>query len=127
MPDEMLVLPLDESTDERGLSFSIIEDQIARIGTVRDVHIAAIGPGCTRGNHYHARRTELIAVVFRDTWSLHWDTGHESKTHHRTFDGRGAVLVLPPRGWSHAVRNDGGVDMWIFAASNRPYDRHDPD
>jgi dTDP-4-dehydrorhamnose 3,5-epimerase-like enzyme len=127
MSDEMVVIPLDESTDSRGLSFSILEDEIARIGAVRDVHIAAIRPGCTRGNHYHARRGELIAVVFRDAWSLHWDTGEETETYHRSFSGRGGVLIVPPLGWSHAVRNDGGVDMWIFAASDRPYDRHDSD
>jgi oxalate decarboxylase/phosphoglucose isomerase-like protein (cupin superfamily) len=75
-----------------------------------------------RGNHYHTERGELIAVVYRGPWSLHWDTGPGTPPQRRDFTGQGAVAVVPPVNWSHAVRNDGDSDLWIFAASDRPYD-----
>lgn len=127
MVDQMQIVELDDSTDDRGFSFSILEEHLALIKTIRDVHVAEIRPGAVRGNHYHAHRGELIAVVFTGRWSLHWDTGEGTEVHRRFFEGRGAVAVVPPRGWSHAVKNDGTESMWIYAASDASYDRHDPD
>ena len=125
--DDIHIERLDDSTDARGLSFSILEPLLSKIGHARDVHIGEILPGCIRGNHFHARRGELIAVVFSDTWSLHWDTGPDTAVHVRRFDGSGAIAVIPPRNWSHAVKNEGVKPMWIFAVSDQRYDRHESD
>ncbi len=122
---DLPVTPLPPSGDDRGLSFTLPD--LSAIGPVADVHVASIRPGHTRGQHYHARKGELIAVVYTDDWSLHWDTGPGTPTHHRTFTGSGGVLVAPPPHWAHAVRNDGRADLWIFVASDRPYDPADPD
>lgn len=121
MVDQMQIVELDDSTDDRGFSFSILAESLALIGAIRDVHIAEIRPGAVRGNHYHAHRGEILAVVFTDKWSVHWDTGEGTEVHRRSFDGRGAVALVPPRGWSHAVRNDGSDSMWIYAASDVAY------
>ncbi|RDI63476.1 hypothetical protein DFR76_110173 [Nocardia pseudobrasiliensis] len=122
----MYVVALDVSTDDRGWSYSILDEQLSRIGAIRDVHIGEIRPGKIRGNHWHGRRREIIAVVATDRWSLHWDTGAGTPVRTRCFEA-GAVAVAPPRGWSHAVRNDGAAALWIFAASDAPYDRHETD
>ncbi|MET9226390.1 cupin domain-containing protein [Lentzea sp. NPDC003310] len=127
MVDRMQIVELDCSTDDRGFSFSVLRDQLGLIGPIQDVHIAEIRPGAVRGNHFHAHRGELIAVVATGRWSVHWDTGEGTEVHSRSFDGNGAVAVVPPRGWSHAVKNDGDESMWIYAASDATYDRHDPD
>ncbi|MFG1793395.1 hypothetical protein [Nocardia sp. NPDC049149] len=124
--ERMYIAALDESTDDRGLSFSILFPHLARIGRIRDVHIGEIRPGKVRGNHYHAIRQEIVAVIARGRWSLHWDTGAETLTHTRTFEA-GAIVVVPPRNWSHAVRNDGTESLWIVAASDQVYDRHESD
>lgn len=118
----MDVIELPESSDQRGLSFSLLVDHLRTIGRVEDVHIAAIGPGHVRGNHYHLERGELIAVVYQGPWSLHWDTGPDTARRQRDFTGRGAVAIAPPVTWSHAIRNDGDTDLWIFVVSDRPYD-----
>jgi hypothetical protein len=125
--NDLPVYELDDSTDDRGVSFSLLERQLDLIGAVKDVHIASIGQGKIRGNHYHAEHGELITVVFRDRWSLHWDTGEGTPTRHRDFSGVGAVVVAPPLNWSHAVRNDSAADLWIFVGSDRPSNRHDED
>jgi oxalate decarboxylase/phosphoglucose isomerase-like protein (cupin superfamily) len=123
----MQITQLHNSTDDRGLSFSLIEGNLRSIAEIKDIHIAEIKPGRIRGNHYHAARRELITVVHEDKWSLHWDTGEGTSPHHKTFTGSGAVLVTPPLNWSHAVRNDGPSSIWIVVASDRAYDRDEPD
>jgi dTDP-4-dehydrorhamnose 3,5-epimerase-like enzyme len=127
LDDELAAVPLPSGGDARGVSFSLLAPHLSRIGDVRDVHIASVGPGHVRGNHFHARHRELICVVYRDTWSLHWDTGEGTATHTRTYSGSGAVLVSPPTGWSHAIRNDGAEELWLFAVSDAPYDPDSPD
>ena len=65
----------------------------------------------------------MIAVVYSDSWSLYWDTGPPStQVQNSHFTGSGAVAVFPPLNWSHAVRNDGDLDLLIVAASDAPYD-----
>lgn len=123
MPAELMITELPESTDQRGLSFSVPEETLGRLAEIRDVHIAAIGPGHIRGNHYHARKAELITVVYQDIWSLHWDTGPGTAVTKRHFPGRGAVSISVPLYWSHAVKNDGHKDLWIFVAADRSADR----
>ena len=125
--DDMRIERLVDSTDVRGLSFSILSHHMSLIGPARDVHIGEIRPGRIRGNHFHATRGELIAVVFSDRWSLHWDTGPDTMVHASEFDGSGAVLVVPPNNWSHAVKNGGERSLWIIAISDIPHDRNDSD
>ena len=115
---DLPVTPLTPLTDQRGVSVTLPDPS-----AIVDAHLASIRPGQTRGQHYHARRTELLAVVYQDTWSLHWDTGQDTPTHHRTFTGSGGVLVAPPPNWAHAIRNDGSTDLWIFVG----YDSADHD
>jgi oxalate decarboxylase/phosphoglucose isomerase-like protein (cupin superfamily) len=124
---DFAVVPLSDSSDVRGVSFSLTLTELSMVDAIQDIHIAAIEPGETRGNHYHVRRGELITVIFQDRWSLHWDTGLGTAPKHRVFEGRGAVAFSPPLNWSHAVRNDGDSPLWIFVASDRPYDRADDD
>ena len=122
MLSEIVVTPLPESSDDRGFSFSLTAASIADVA-VRDVHIAAIRPGFVRGNHYHAKKTELITVVYRDDWSLHWDTGLETPVQSRTFSGFGAVSIGIPFLWSHAVRNDGREELFLFNLTDMSFDR----
>src|ERR1700729_751163 len=112
MPTDLVITQLPDSSDERGVSFSLPAETMAEL-TVRDVHLAAIHPGYVRGNHYHAEKTELITVVYSDNWSLHWDTGPGTSINSRDFSGCGAVSILFPLLWSHAVKNDGAQDIWL--------------
>jgi dTDP-4-dehydrorhamnose 3,5-epimerase-like enzyme len=119
---EIIVTDLPESSDDRGFSFSLTTSVIAEL-PVRDVHIAAVRPGCVRGNHYHAKKTELITVVYRDDWSLHWDTGPDTPVQSRSFSGRGAASISIPFLWSHAVRNDGREELFLFNVTDMSFDR----
>lgn len=127
MPTELVITELADSTDERGLSFSLSPDTLSHLKTIEDVHLAAIKPGHVRGNHYHVKKSELITVVYQDAWSLHWDSGPGTAVMRRSFSGTGAVSIIVPRYWSHAIRNDGGKDVWLFNASDMAFDRTLPD
>ncbi|HEX8646667.1 MAG TPA: hypothetical protein VF715_07175 [Thermoleophilaceae bacterium] len=118
---------LSDHGDQRGPSFSVTADHLAFLGAPRDVHVACILPGHIRGNHFHVERKELILVVHDDQWSLHWDEGEGTSILTRTFSGAGAEALSISPGAAHALRNDGGSPMWIFAATDGPYDPERPD
>jgi dTDP-4-dehydrorhamnose 3,5-epimerase-like enzyme len=123
---EIAIELVDGTEDDRGFSASITRRFLERIGPVQDVHVTTVAPGAVRGNHFHVERRELLAVGYRGRWSLHWDTGAGTVVHSRRFDGVGQCLVYPPPHWSHAVSNDGDVDLVVVGLSDRPY-AADPD
>lgn len=122
MTAKVQIIGLTDRGDARGFSFSAPPEALAFVGCMSDVHLASTKPGEVRGNHYHIRRREAIVVLPGTAWSLHWDEGDKSTAQHREFDGTCAVLVLVPPGASHAVRNDGTADLWLFAISSEMYD-----
>jgi dTDP-4-dehydrorhamnose 3,5-epimerase-like enzyme len=120
--DDLLVEHLPGKVEERGLSVSVLGEYLRAMGPVEDVHIAAIRPGAVRGNHFHTRKQEIIAIAYQGPWSLHWDCGAGTERRRQEFRGAGGVVVRPPLGWSHAIRNDGDADLWIVALSDRAFD-----
>jgi dTDP-4-dehydrorhamnose 3,5-epimerase-like enzyme len=121
MLTDVIITQLPDSSDDRGMSFSLPTGTIADL-SIRDVHIAAIRPGHVRGNHYHTKKIELITVVYNDEWSLHWDTGVGTPITSRKFNGSGAISIFFPLLWSHAVRNDGAKDIWLFNVTDLAFD-----
>jgi dTDP-4-dehydrorhamnose 3,5-epimerase-like enzyme len=122
MTAKIQIFELGNSGDTRGFSFTAPADALAFVGRMSDVHLASTKPGAVRGNHYHLRRREAIAVLPGTKWSLHWDEDENAGAQHRSFDGLSAVLVLISPGASHAVRNDGDELMWLVAISSETYD-----
>jgi dTDP-4-dehydrorhamnose 3,5-epimerase-like enzyme len=125
---EPRVLVIDDGGhDGRGSSFPVPAACLDFIGRLQDLHIASIRPGHVRGNHYHVARKELILVVAGDQWSLYFDTGEGTAVSVHPFGGHDAVAIeIPPR-CGHALRNDGKVPLWLFAATDGPYDPAEPD
>jgi len=115
--------PLPDSSDERGVSFSLLSEVLDMIPKVQDVHIASVRPGAIRGNHYHSVKTEVLTVAYVDAWSFYWDTGEGTEAQRRQFVGTGAVAVIVPLAWSHAVKNEGASDLWLFNASDVAFSR----
>ncbi|HEY3972868.1 MAG TPA: hypothetical protein VGM18_07675 [Candidatus Sulfotelmatobacter sp.] len=122
MTKKIQIIELGNSGDARGFSFTAPPEAVVFVGRMADVHLASTKPGAVRGNHYHLRRREAIVVLPGTRWSFHWDEEQGSTPQHREFDGSGAVLMLVSPGASHAVRNDGAVDLWLVAISSETYD-----
>lgn len=111
-----------EFPDQRGLSFAFGGLVGAVLGRPQDLHLATIRPGCLRGNHFHARRREVVVVLFQDRWQLVWDQGPDRDVQARVFEGCGAVAIEIPPNCSHAFHNTGGVDLLVASLTDGPYD-----
>jgi oxalate decarboxylase/phosphoglucose isomerase-like protein (cupin superfamily) len=62
-------------------------------------------------------------VAYADAWSFYWDMGEGTEVRRRPFVGTGAVAVTVPLAWSHAVKNEGTSDLWLFNASDLAFSR----
>lgn len=120
------ILELSSQGDERGASFS---DQRWRafLQQVKDIHIATIHPGAVRGNHYHRERREVLFIMHADDWSFHWEAEAGGSLLQRRFRGSGCVMITIEPETSHAVRNDGRVDLFLVGVSDADYDPRNPD
>jgi len=118
---------LDDRGDTRGGSFILPDEWLTILPAVQDIHITTLRPGHVRGNHYHAHRRELIIVVHADRWSLHWDSGANTRVVSQGFEGSGAVSIAVLPNMSHAIRNDGSLDLQLMALSDVAYTSTNPD
>src|SRR5665213_846487 len=116
------IIRVEDRGDSRGVSFTVPLSSLDFLGSVRDAHIADILPGAIRGNHYHKLRREVICLRYEDRWSLHWDSGADTKIRTETFAGSGLVLVEIEPLVSHAVRNDGCSTIHMVGFSDLRFD-----
>jgi hypothetical protein len=84
---------LSNSGDARGSSFPLGDTWLDFLGRAVDCHVMTIQPGQTRGNHYHARKREILIVMHKDRWTMCWDAGPNTPAHRREITGEGAVLL----------------------------------
>jgi dTDP-4-dehydrorhamnose 3,5-epimerase-like enzyme len=135
-PEEPVrIVPLpDTGGDERGGSFPLSTAALAKAGgdafgppfAMVDAHVAGLRPGSVRGNHFHARRHEILFVLPGARWSLWWDHGEGTPVRSSEFDGAQPVAVLISPLCSHAVRNEDSRELQILGLSDLDYDV-DPD
>jgi dTDP-4-dehydrorhamnose 3,5-epimerase-like enzyme len=115
---------IPDSGDVRGNSFPVPAELFAQTSpfVLRDMHISTIRPGCTRGDHYHSIRHEILVVMPVGKWSLYWDTGSTTRVRHQRFDGTRAVVIRVSPHASHALRNDGDSDLWVIGLCDEAFD-----
>lgn len=121
----MEVLALTDRADPRGSSFSVPAAWARFLPAAADLHVTSLRPGHIRGNHFHRTRKEIIVVIHRDVWTLHWDQGRGCSVHRRAFPGAGAVMVMVEPGAAHAVENSGAVELFTLGLTDGPYDPED--
>lgn len=124
---DLVVRVLTNSGDGRGASFPLPATWLGELNGALDVHITTLVPGATRGDHYHRARRELLIVLHRGAWSLHWDCGQDTEVRRRDFAGAGAVLIEVAPFAAHAVRNDGTTELSIVGLSEGAFDPVAPD
>ena len=118
---------LADTGDQRGSSFTVPEAWSRFLSSIHDLHLMTLKPNYVRGNHYHARRREILLILHWDTWSFHWDTGEGTAPELRTFNGSGVVLIEVEPQASHAVVNRGLRDLVIAGMADEAYDPGHPD
>lgn len=114
--------------DSRGESFILPPGlpPLLFLDRLQGVHVADTKPGFVRGNHFHARRDEVILVKFQGEWSFHWRSDHESVSA-RSFSGSGVLLIRVSKGTAHGLRNDGDQPLLTVSLTDGPFDSADSD
>lgn len=112
--------------DPRGLAFTVSPQTLADLGGVADMHLTTVRPGAVRGNHLHARKREVLVVLHRDEWELHWEDSAKVRQR-RVFGGGGGVTLTVQPSIPHAIRNTGTEDLIVAGLSPVPFDPAEPD
>lgn len=112
----VLIQPIDQHRDARGSVFEPIGP--AALGSQRNAHVVLTAPGQIRGNHYHLRGTELLAV--RGPARVRFRAEGETRD---VEVGAGNVVVFRfPAGVPHAVLNTGSGEGLIIAFRDVEHD-----
>lgn len=127
MDDQIQIVELSNSGDQRGDSFAVSIQWINDTFPLRNIHMTTTVPGEIRGNHYHAVQREILLVMYSDRWTLYWDFGAGTDIHAREFTGMGATAIVVPPNAAHAIRNDGRSAITIIGLTDLAYDASAPD
>jgi dTDP-4-dehydrorhamnose 3,5-epimerase-like enzyme len=89
----------------------------------RNAHVVVTEPGGIRGNHYHLRGTEIIAVLGPVLIRLR---DGDERTELKIAEGEVIKLTIPP-GVAHAFKNTGRTATAMVAFNTREHDPANPD
>ena len=117
-------LKIDELTvhsDSRGVVFEVLAAEM--IALQRNMHVVISQPGVVRGNHYHLKGTEIIAVMgpalvrIREDGRLRDVEVAAKKVYRFTF----------PPNMPHAIKNIGNQPNMLVAFNTLEHDPKNPD
>ena len=114
--DELIV-----HSDHRGVVFEVLAAEM--IALQRNMHVVISQPGIVRGNHYHLKGTEIIAVMgpalvrIREDGRLRDVEVAAKKVYRFTF----------PPNMPHAIKNTGNQPNILVAFNTLEHDPKNPD
>ncbi len=108
-------------TDRRGLVFEPIEKN--SITTQRNCHVVISQPGVIRGNHYHVKGTETIAVA--GPAKLRFKEGQDIIDVEVPAE-QVYKFIIPP-GVAHAIKNTSEKAGILVAFNSHAHDPGNPD
>ncbi len=122
---EIEVKELGKHLDQRGVLTEIFRET-GTDHTIKQVYFSISSPGAVRGNHYHLRKTEWLAVVKGSAKMVCEDQFLKTKEELMlSGDEPKAVRISPLI--SHAVKNIGNEDLYLIVAGSEEYDPDNPD
>jgi dTDP-4-dehydrorhamnose 3,5-epimerase-like enzyme len=108
-------------SDSRGVVFEPIEpDAIERH---KNAHVVISGPGVIRGNHYHEKGEETMAVMGH---ALVRTRENSEITDIEVPAGEVYQFIFPP-GMSHAIKNMSDQSNVLMAFNTMEHDPQNPD
>jgi len=107
--------------DSRGVVFEPLEGDA--ISDKRNVHVVISGPGVIRGNHYHKKGEETIAVMGPALVRIRDDTEIREI---EVPQGEAYSFIFPP-GQSHAIKNLSNDINILMAFNTIGHDAQNPD
>lgn len=121
MENRVVVTELDVPRDERGFVFEPVGS--GDIAGFENVHVVSTKPGAVRGNHYHRKKSETLAVVGPATVRVE-ESG--AVTDFEVPDGSVHRFDIPV-GVAHAVRFGGNLPGLLVSFGDRAFSEADPD
>jgi dTDP-4-dehydrorhamnose 3,5-epimerase-like enzyme len=108
-------------SDLRGIVFEPVE--AGDIERYKNAHVVVSGPGVVRGNHYHPRGEETMAVMGPALVR----TGDKRGTKDIEVPAGEVYQFMFPPGMSHAVKNLSDQSNVLMAFNTVVHDPGDPD
>lgn len=121
MSTTVRITPLTLHRDHRGWVFELLEPD--EFSWQRNAHLVLSEPGQVRGNHYHVKGTERVAVL--GPALVRYREG-ETIRDVEIPEGAAWRFDFPP-GVAHAIRNTGKAAQLTLAFNTEPHDREHPD
>ena len=107
--------------DLRGFVFEPIDND--KINSQKNIHVVISEPGAVRGNHYHLRGTETLAVVGPALIRL---KKNEELQDFEVPSGQAYKFIIPPK-ITHAIKNIGNISNILVAFSTVEHNSQKPD
>ena len=112
---------LSLNADNRGIVFEpITGDELTR---QRNAHIVITRPGAIRGNHFHRRGTEIVAVMGPALVRYRF----KGELFDVTVDADTVLRFVFPPGVPHAIQNTGDRPQILAAFNTMAHDPENPD
>lgn len=118
---QVLIEKITVYRDARGWVFEPVDG--AEIPAFRNVHLVWTEPGAVRGNHFHERGGEVVAVG-GPTLVRVLEQGEVRD--HRVPEGEFWRFTIPP-GVPHALQNVGDAPVLMLGLNTELLDRDAPD
>ena len=118
---KVIVDQIKMHSDMRGTVFEPIDKE--SIQTQENCHVVISGPGVIRGNHYHLKGTETIAVA--GPALLRFEDGNDI-TDVEVPAEQVYKFIIPPK-VAHAIKNTGEKINILVAFNTLAHDHQNPD
>ena len=118
---QVTIEPIAFPTDARGLVLEPLRSD--EFASQRNAHLVVTAPGCVRGNHYHERGTEVMAILGP---ALVRVAEEGAVRDYEVAVGEAYRFTFPP-GVAHAIQNTGTTPQIAIAFNTEVHDRDRPD
>jgi len=112
-------------SDERGWLVEMLKGNKTK-DDIKQIYIAIIKPGKTRGNHYHLKRKEWFFIAKGQANIYLEDIKTKKRICLKVFSEKPRVITIFPK-ISHAVKNVGKETVYLISAQSDLYNRERPD
>ena len=117
----VLIEQLPTHSDARGCVFEPL--LAGELADQRNAHVVLTEPGHIRGNHYHPRGTEILAVV-GPALIRYKESG---QAHDVEVPDKQAIRLTIPPGVAHAIKNTGATTNLLIGFNTVEHNPAQPD
>lgn len=121
MSETVIIENLSAHRDIRGSVFEPLGPEL--LPGQRNVHVVTTEPGAIRGNHYHPKGTEVLAVIGPALVRTRVDSAFTDTV---VPEGEIYRFTIPP-GIAHAIQNTGSSASISIAFNTEVHDPANPD